>query len=593
MDETRSIHANVTKSTVTTCSNEDVVYFDAQGPEKKARTWNFRSGKKRLGGLLEESLSRVDREEEEEEDADLLALIKLSAPPPESYGGGAGDDDENRISVLDLDEYGLSGEQRLVFDMAMAGRSFFYTGSAGTGKSHTMRVIVEHLMKDRLRSRGVYVTASTGTAACNIGGTTLHSFAGIRLGEGTVETLYRLVSKNKQAVERWSTVETLIVDEISMVDAVLFEKIEALARRMKEAPHLPFGGIQLILCGDFFQLPPVHGRPTFTAKCWDRVVGHCIELRGNFRQRTDYDFAQVLNQLRFGLLSTRGEFLLNQCMVPFSLRDGYNEERDSAVKATVLYPHRADVNLMNNAELEKLKGPTYIYRARDTGSTSLQKLLEHCPAPSELMLKKGAQVVLLKNLDFTQGLVNGARGVVVDFARAGFGRGEKGEETDEEDEEDEEDDLFGVPLPEAVGVNNAMYGTKERQRAYASPIVLFTNGTQVAVREAMWEVKMGKRAKAVRYQVPLMLAWAISIHKSQGMTLEKVQMQLANVWECGQAYVALSRAATAAGLHLVNYQPYGIRADPAVIAFHRNIYRDQLEAEEEEEEEEVFESENS
>lgn len=481
---------------------ENVIYIDAGGPEPLKT-----------------------RKEEDE----LTKLIRLSAPI-QILGG-----DDGAVKLEDIvDEFGLSKEQRVVFDMAMTGESFFFTGSAGTGKSHTMKIIVKHLSKTHENS--VFVTASTGSAACNIGGTTLHSFAGIGLGKGTVDSLFKKISKNPVTCARWKSVRTLIIDEISMIDSALFDKLEELARRMKSTLCKPFGGIQVILCGDFFQLPPVRGRPTFQASSWKKVVRHCVELRGNFRQRKDFEFAQILNYLRFGVVTPEAKSILDGCLTPHDLRrtsqPAETDENSSITEeiTTTLYPHRADVESENQAELRKLdKGPKYVYNARDIGKRSLHKLFESCPAPKILSLKLDAHVVMVKNIDFDRGLVNGAQGIVVGF-----------------------------------DIDTAK-----------SPIVKFSNGLVAKVRETMWEVKMGGQ-KAARFQVPLTLGYALSIHKSQGMTLDRVRMKLSSVWEKGQAYVALSRVSTASGLHLMNYDLKKIRANNDVIEFHKSIYREQL-----------------
>jgi len=470
----------------------------------------------------------------------LMDLVEQSAPIPVSM---------EKIRS-ELDEYGLTKEQRAVFDMAMSGESFFYTGSAGTGKSHTLKVIVEAMTETPEGSRSVFVTASTGAAACGVGGCTLHSFSGIRLGKGTVDQLFKLVRKDAQAMVRWGDVKTLIIDEISMVDAALFDKLEELARRLKKNLYKPFGGIQLILCGDFFQLPPVNGKPTFLAKSWPRVVKHCIELRENFRQRNDFEFAKILHQLRFGVVTESGEEMLNRCMIPYEKRPG-NENAASMTAPTVLRPHRADVDMINQTELKRLEGKTYVFRARDVGPLKLRKQLENCSAPRELSLKVGALVVLTQNLDFERGLVNGSQGKVLCFTRP--------------------------PPPQAremaIKKKCKKYGLEFGPREYCCPMVEFNNGVKTVISESMWEIKMGNKKPAMRFQIPLMLGWALSIHRCQGMTLDRVEMKLASVWECGQAYVALSRASTTDGLHLINYDPYRIRANKLVIAFHGEMYK--------------------
>jgi ATP-dependent DNA helicase PIF1 len=483
--------------------------------------------------------------ENDEEQKELMKLIQVFGNHPETEEGSCNSDDETSYEWAysgdyegeeEYQKHKLSKYQRKVIDMALSGKSFLYTGSAGTGKSFVMKTMIHRLISQcPEKESSIFVTASTGAAAVLVGGTTVHSFAGIRSGEGTVAELHRMVLKSPKAKERWKLVKTLIIDEISMIDGLLLDKLEQLARRMKDKPSEVFGGIQVILCGDFAQLPPVKGGHAFGAKCWDSLIGkdkNFVVLRGNFRQKEDPKYASVLNEIRFGYLSEEGKQLLDYCRTPFEDRPVEWTEAERKIKPTILYPHKADVNRTNEMELSKLKGPVRLYASTDTCTEFTKRVLNNCPAPEQLKLKKGAQVILLKNLDFSRGLVNGSKGVVQSFSS---GR----------------------------GLNSY-------------PVVLFSNGVILEVKEATWEIKTGDRRNkpVTRTQIPLLLAFAISIHKSQGMTLENVHMNLSRGWECGQAYVALSRASSTRGLFLEDYTPSKIRASHQVIRFHKSLFPD-------------------
>jgi ATP-dependent DNA helicase PIF1 len=198
----------------------------------------------------------------------------------------------------------LSAEQKHVIEMALAGKSIFFTGSAGTGKSFLLRSLIKKLQQ-RLGGDSVFVTASTGIAACNIGGTTVHSFAGIGLGENTKENLAKLVCKDRRKAKKWKQAAVLIIDEVSMLDGQLLDKLDFVARRARGIDHMPFGGLQMILCGDFFQLPPVGiGQDPnkifcFEAQVWGQLLhpSRQLILRQVFRQR-DEAFVRCLNELR-------------------------------------------------------------------------------------------------------------------------------------------------------------------------------------------------------------------------------------------------------------------------------------------------------
>lgn len=441
----------------------------------------------------------------------------------------------------------LTSEQQGVLDAVASGSSVFFTGSAGTGKS-----LVLQELKRQLNAQTTAFTASTGIAATAIGGVTLQGWAGLTvtavnavLEEGeSIDTLVQAVRKRRDAVQRWTNTRTLVCDEISMVDGDLFDLLDVVGRRIRGVKDKPWGGIQLVLSGDFFQLPPVGGSKqnrgagggggfggtpapkkfAFKAKCWPKAVHKCIELTQVFRQ-ADNAFVTVLNEIRWGRVSAESAAMLQDRWAATC------ETADKDIKPTKLHTHRADVESENSEQLKLLPGETAVYKASDTaygGANSQGNLImldASCPAAKEVKLKVGAQVILTKTLDQAAGLVNGARGIVTSF-----------------------------------------------QGPMKHPVVKFVSGAEVVVRPETWTVSLGGIDLASRRQVPLDLAWALSIHKSQGLSLDAVEMSLAKVFECGQAYVALSRARSLLGLVLnERFNPACVRAHPDVIDFYTRM----------------------
>lgn len=471
----------------------------------------------------------------------------------------------------------LSKDQSRVIQAVEEGRHVFFTGAGGVGKSLTLKALISSL-RSRLGPHQVYVTASTGIAACNIGGTTLHAFAGLGLGTGSLENLVKKVRTRPDSLKRWRTVQVLVVDEISMIDPQFFETLDMVARRVRPGMlHHAFGGIQLVLAGDFLQLPYVRrsedqDRDTmpflFETKTWSLLFpGHrvgsvqgvpydksrqavdqirtvkvapekqgvMIHLTRVFRQN-DCDFVECLHAVRRGDPSHHHLDLLKS-------RLGVRLDCSDGIKPTKLYPHRADVERENLIELHQIRDgqPPQVYAARDKGDPKFVETLEkHCQAPTELTLKVHAQVVLLRNLDFSRGLVNGSRGVVEDF----------------------------VESVAAIGVTK---GAAKSAVSVVAPVVRFTNGEVETIHEAVWSIEMGGEEVASRTQIPLALCWASSIHKAMGMTLDRVEVRLAKVFEEGQAYTALSRVRSLDGLSLLDFDERRIMANPRVVDFYNRL----------------------
>lgn len=509
---------------------------------------------------------------------DDIAALLLGSPPREperTYAAAApapADGDE------DVDLSSLSEEQRAVYDFVMQGKSVFFTGSAGTGKSHLLRIIIAGLKAAQRaagKSDSVYITAPTGIAACNIGGTTLHSFAGIGQGNKTgMELAADLERSHGAAAKRWKAAAVLVVDEVSMLDGFTFDKLELIARRVRHTDR-PFGGIQVVLAGDFLQLPPVASRrdaapaasgrgrgfsrggrgggsraphPTsiaaataaaaagdtdmrfcFEADCWDKVLDAEIALTRVYRQK-DPAFISLLNELRMGRVSAESERTLKSCGAVVE-----DMEKRFGIKPTRIFARNSEVDSTNDTELARCAGPKFEYDARDEGmDPHLSALVSSCPAPARLELKRTAQVMLLKNLDSERGLVNGARGIVVDFQRNPEG---------------------GWPP--------------------MLPVVSFERGgdapVQVTVDVATWSTELGSAVVAQRSQVPLKLAYALSIHKSQGMGISLLEVSLTNIFEYGQAYVALSRAVALDRMRVRGFTRKCAKAHPRVLEYYQRL----------------------
>ncbi|CAG9564653.1 unnamed protein product [Danaus chrysippus] len=408
----------------------------------------------------------------------------------------------------------LNEEQTRVLEACLSGQNIFFTGSAGTGKSFLLKRIVAALPPDVTMA-----TASTGVAACHIGGTTLHAFAGIGDGSGTLENLCERATKSALVAQKWRKCKHLIIDEISMVDGLYFEKLEAVARHVRKN-NKPFGGIQLILCGDFLQLPPVVDKNRsgkkfcFQTSCWDKCIKLCFELKQVHRQ-TDQEFISILNNIRIGRVTKEISERL--------LKTASQKIESDGILATRLCSHTNDSKSINNSKLRDLEGEEKIFSAQDSDNASTLLDMQTI-APSKLVLKVGAQVMLLKNINVNAGLVNGARGVVVRFDEG-------------------------------------------------LPVVRFKNKKEYTTRTERWYVKNSSGSLFCRRQIPLNLAWAFSIHKSQGLTLDCVEMSLSKIFEAGQAYVALSRAQSLDTLRVLDFDSRHVWANPDVLEFYQRFRR--------------------
>jgi ATP-dependent DNA helicase PIF1 len=450
----------------------------------------------------------------------------------------------------------LNDEQKSVIDFLLKGNNVALLGPAGVGKSYLLSVIEAHLpgMMRRMRfAQGdthprlprIQICALTGCAALLLGhkAKTLHSWAGIGLGKGTVQELYIKIRRNRKALQQWLVTDLLIIDEISMMTAELLDKLNDLGKKIRNSRQ-PFGGLQVLLVGDFFQLPPVNksDEPTqfsFQSQAWKEGISVCIELKQIQRQK-DVCFQRILMEARSGQLSKES------CDTLRSLEG--RDWRNNKIKPTLLFPRRSEVELINDSNLRALKGRRETYKAglvydgkmpsgfieSDVNfQQSLARFDTDAPYAVQLELVQDAQVMLIANLDQSVGLVNGSRGVIVGFCEA---------------------------------TNN--------------PIVEFMNGIRRPIGFHTWALEE-EYSFVSRTQVPLRLAWAVTTHKCQGASLDCALVDIGSGnFEYGQAYVALSRARTLEGLYVHDFEPTAFRAHPAVKTFYSGLVVSQMSEEE-------------
>lgn len=425
---------------------------------------------------------------------------------------------------------GLTAEQQRGWDLVMREhRNVFVSGRAGCGKSFLVHHLVRALRRQHTPST-VFVTATTGVAACNIHGTTVHSFAGIGLGREDAAQL--LAAMRPPAIKRWCAATVWVIDEISMLNAALLEKLNTIAQTLR-GNTAPMGGIRVIAVGDFFQLPPVPDRGTrteevqfaFESPVWKALFpSQClIDLRTQMRQKDDPMLERLLNNIRVGNVPADAE------QVFAAAGSGLEALRTQGLKPTKLFATKKQVAAVNRAELARLDGASVILHAIDAGSRSgIAQLHKHGRFVQTLELKVGAQVMLLYNLETKQGLVNGTLGTVVRF-----------------------DGPAHSPIP--VVLFHTRHGTRE-----------------VIMKREVWEILSGDMVIASRTQYPLRLAYALTIHKSQGMTLPAMVVDMHRIFSAGQAYVALSRGTSLATMGVHHFTPSAVHSDLRVLHFYHD-----------------------
>lgn len=437
----------------------------------------------------------------------------------------------------------LSLEQQNAFDKFILGENVFVTGSAGSGKSELIRKIYRHCISNR---KGIQVCALTGCASIllNCKAKTVHSWSGIGLGNASVDVLINKIKQNLYKKKAWTEISVLVIDEVSMMSIKLFDTLDAIGRGVRNN-HLPFGGIQVILSGDFYQLPPVGNyndvdtmRFCFESEDWNNVFKkNCqIQLVKIFRQ-TDDKYISILNQVREGVVKRSSNDLLKS-------RVGLIPPEGTVI--TQLYPRRNSVEVINCNKMKELTTPEQTFeiqlltnlpilsdedkrKRNKIGKVEIDIELQHIKTnllcEPTLKLKVGAYVMCIVNMEISSDIVlcNGSQGIITGFS--------------------------------------------EITRL---PIVRFNNGYEVTINYYNW---MSENIPGIGVsQIPLILAWAITIHKSQGTTLDMAQMDVGRgIFEAGQTYVALSRVKSLDGIYLTSFDVTRIKINRKVKEFYDNL----------------------
>jgi len=437
----------------------------------------------------------------------------------------------------------FSKEQQIAYDKYIAGNNIFITGPGGTGKT----ALIRHLQKDASKKGiNIQVCALTGCAAVLLEckAKTIHSWAGIGLGNGTIENIINKIMKNKYTKGKWKETDILIIDEVSMMSQKLFELLDTIGKIVR-CNQKPFGGIQVIFSGDFYQLPPVGSKDDletmkfcFESPLWFETfkLEEHVNLCTIFRQN-DPIYQRILNQIREGRIKSSSNKILLQLV-------GKKLSEDCLIQPTKLFPTRNKVDYINTTEMNNLKGQEYDYKikyhsdlemnvseknirigyTKEQIQTELLYLQNNLPCEENVKLKIGSQVMCIVNIQLDNGdiLCNGARGIIVDISIQGL------------------------------------------------PIVKYNGGYQMTMVYHIWSSELIPGIGVS--QIPLILAWALTIHKSQGSTLDIAEVDAGSqIFECGQTYVALSRVKSLEGLYLQSFDVTKIRINKKVQEFYEGL----------------------
>ncbi len=419
--------------------------------------------------------------------------------------------------LINLFGFNYPMTQKEAFIILESGHNVLLTGPAGSGKTFLLNKYIAYLKKKEI---GVAVTASTGIAATHIGGRTIHSWAGIGIKDSLSPRELQVLSKKSYLKKQFEKTKVLIIDEISMLHAHRLDMIDDVCQTFKQN-SLPFGGLQIVMSGDFFQLSPIsrgqdEAEFVYKANVWPEMDVRICYLDEQHRQN-DKKMTNILTRLRQNKLEAKTIALLESRL---------NIKPKSGIKPVRLYTHNADVDSINQVELNKIKAEEFSFRMTGEGEKKLMKTLKkNCLAPENLALKQGALVMFVKNKfkDNKVVYVNGTMGVVIGF----------------------DDDKF--------------------------PLVRLNSGEEILVTPDSWTIDDENKILAKINQIPLRLAWAITVHKSQGMTLEAAEIDLSKSFGYGMGYVALSRLTSLDGLYLAGINEMAYRLDPQVAAYDQEL----------------------
>jgi ATP-dependent DNA helicase PIF1 len=423
----------------------------------------------------------------------------------------------------------LNDQQSDALKRILDGSSIFLTGPGGSGKSYLLEILQQEFKR---LGKTLALTALTGCAALLLGSQakTLHSWAGIGLGKGDIDPIIKSIVMNGRKKKNWLKTDCLVIDEVSMMTPQLLEMLDLIGRRVRKCRDKPMGGLQVVFVGDFYQLPPVCNGTycfAFQSPVWKETVQATVELSRIYRQ-ADEAFQTILNEARRGNLSEESLAILKGRMnLPW---------KKELIRPTLLFTRNADVAAINKSHYDKLEGESKTYKVRTilpkTGTLddymtnastqmtpqevqwAVERLDKDAPYEQEVSLKVGAQVMLLVNLNQELGLINGSRGVVRAFDQDGM------------------------------------------------PIVKFLSA-ELPIKPHIWKTEIQ------REQLPLRLAYAMTIHKAQGASLDSAFVDIGtSTFEYGQAYVALSRVRNLNALFVYEVDAKAFKVHPAVIEFY-------------------------
>lgn len=412
--------------------------------------------------------------------------------------------------------------QERALEILKTGANVFLTGEPGAGKTYVINQYIAYLEACKVK---VAVTASTGIAATHIGGMTIHAWSGI--GARDTLTAYDLeaISTKEKIVRRMRKVDVLVIDEVSMLDGKIIDMVDLVAKTIRQNTE-PFGGIQVVFVGDFFQLPPVtrqgdQMRYAFESRGWEGARPMICYLTEQHRQE---------DEMLLGLLSSIRKNDTEE--EHFTLLQEQKEIGYEGIEPTKLFTHNADVDAVNSQKLAELPGKVNVFQMIGKGNKLMQQgLAKNCLSPERLELKEEAMVMCTKN-NFEAGYVNGTLARVVEF-----------------------DGVDGMPIIET------------------------TEGKRIKIEPTSWSVSEDNKVLAEIAQLPLRLAWAITVHKSQGMSLDAAEIDLSRAFVFGQGYVALSRVRTLTGLKMLGMSPTALRVDPKIVEWDTRFQQEAEDAE--------------
>jgi ATP-dependent DNA helicase PIF1 len=383
--------------------------------------------------------------------------------------------------------------QKQALAIMTSGVNVFLTGAPGAGKTYVLNQFVGRAMRAGKR---VAVTASTGIAATHLGGTTIHSWSGLGIRDALSSDDLQWLKGNDRLVKRYNSTDILVIDEVSMLHGARLDMVNQAAKLLRQN-EAPFGGLQVILVGDLYQLPPINRNGeavdfVHTSATWAELNPSICYITEQHRQSGHDGLLDLLEAMRAGTLSDEHRYIVGERM-------GKQPAEDAIV--TRLYSHNLDVDAINQRHLNAIEyiGKTFRMTTKG-GKARLEQLIKSVLAPEELVLKVGAEVMFVAN-NFAEGFVNGSRGQVVAFQGS-------------------------------------------------TPVVALATGRTIYVEPHSWTLSEDGKVRAEVEQLPLRLAWAITIHKSQGMSLDAAEIDLSRAFTPGMGYVALSRVRTLDGLYL-------------------------------------------